>query len=59
MIYEEAVSMFVQVIEQSESNTVEQNSEVLSTIADYSMELAVFAGDSNVNINNTVSLNYK
>ena len=46
--------MLAQAIEPSENNTVEQTSEVLSTTADYSTELAIFVGDSNVNINNTV-----
>ena len=46
--------MLAQAIEPSENNTVEQTSEVLSTTADYSTELAIFVGDSNMNINNTV-----
>ena len=51
--------MFAQIIEQSENSTVDQNSEVLGTVADYSTELAMFVGDSNVVINDTVSHNYK
>ena len=53
-IYEEAVSTLAQAIEPSENNIVEQTSEVLSTTADYSTELAMFVGDSSVDINNTV-----
>ena len=47
--------MLSQIIEQSENSTVDQNSGVLSTVADYSAELAMFVGDSNVIINDTVS----
>lgn len=47
--------MLAQVIEQTVNSAVEQNNEVLSTVADYSTELATFVGDTNVNINRTVS----
>ena len=43
------------IIELSESNTNEQNSEVLSTVANYTTKLATFVGDSNVIINDIVS----
>ena len=50
------MSVLAQIIEQSENNTIEQNNEVLNTIADYSTELATFVGDSDMNINDTVSM---
>ena len=49
--------MLSQVIEVSENNTVEQNSEVLSTVTDYFMELAIFVNESSVSINTSVSYN--
>ena len=55
--YGAAVSMLALITEQTKNNTVEQNSEVLGTIADYFMELATFVNDSNVMINTTVSHN--
>ena len=54
--YETAVSSLSTIIEQSESSTTEQNSEVLDTVANYTAELASFVDDSNVIINNTVSI---
>lgn len=47
--------MLAQVIEQSERSVVEQNSEVLDTVANYITELAKFVNNSMVIINNTVS----
>ena len=49
--------MLSQVIEQSENSIVEQNSQVLSTVANYVTELAMFVNDSMVVINETVSQN--
>ena len=49
------MSRLSQVIEQSENSTVEQNSVVLSTVANYSAELALFVDDSDVILNETVS----
>ena len=57
MIYEESVSVLAQAIERSENSTVEQNREVLDTVADYSAELATFISNSDISINNTVSKN--
>ena len=56
--YETAVSSLSTIIGQSESSTTEQNSEVLDTVANYTAELASFVDDSNVIINNTVSIIY-
>ena len=47
--------MLSQVIQQSENSIVEQNSQVLSTVASYITELAMFVNDSMVEINITVS----
>ena len=47
--------MLSQVIEQSENSIVEQNSQVLSTVASYVTELATFVNNSMVEINVTVS----
>ena len=49
--------MLSQVIEQSENSIVEQNSQVLSTVANYVTELAMFVNDSMVVINETVNQN--
>lgn len=49
--------MLSQAIGQTQNDTVEQNSEVLRSVADYFGELAVFVNSSNVTINATVSLN--
>ena len=49
--------MLSQVIELSENNTVEQKSEVLSTVTDYFTELAIFVNESSVSINTSVSYN--
>ena len=49
--------MLVQVIEQTENNKDEQDSEGLSTVAGYLTELATFTNDSNLIINTTVSDN--
>lgn len=57
MIYEESVSVLAQAIEMSENSTVEQNREVLDTVADYSAELAAFVSNSEIMINNTVCKN--
>ena len=51
------MSMLVQVIEQTENNKDEQDSEGLSTVAGYLTELATFTNDSNLIINTTVSDN--
>ena len=53
--YEMAVSMLSQVIETSENSQADQNSEVLSTVANYFTEVATFVNSSMVTINNTVS----
>ena len=52
--YETAVSRLSQAIELSETNTIEQNSEVLNSVANYSAELATFVEDTNVILNDTV-----
>ena len=57
MIYEESVSVLAQAIERSENSTVEQNREVLDTVADYSSELAAFVSNPEIIINNTVCKN--
>lgn len=46
--------MLSQVVEQSEGSIVEQNSQVLSTVANYVTELATFVNSSMVEINITV-----
>ena len=48
---EAAVSMLAKIVEQTESNEGEQNSAVLSTIANYLMELATFVKKSNMKSN--------
>ena len=48
--------MLSQVVEQSEDSIVEQNSQVLSTVASYITELATFVNTSMVDINVTVGL---
>ena len=53
--YEVAVAMLSQIIEQSESSIVEQNSEVLNTVSNYITELAMFVNSSMIVINETVS----
>ena len=50
------MSTLAQIIGQSENNTVEQSSAVLDAVADYSTDLASFVANSNVMINDTVSL---
>ena len=47
--------MLSQIIEQSENSIVEQNSQVLNTVASYITELAMFVNSSMVEINITVS----
>ena len=47
--------MLSQIIEQSENSIVEQNSQVLNTVANYITELAMFVNSSMVEINITVS----
>ena len=54
--YETAASLLSDAIVLSENNVDEQNSEALRTIANYSAELATFVDDSDIIINNTVSL---
>lgn len=49
------MSRLSDVIELSENSIVEQNSEALDTIANYSAELATFVEDFDVTINDTVS----
>ena len=44
------------IIELSETNTNEQNGQVLDTVANYATKLASFVDDSNVIINDTVSV---
>ena len=46
--------MLSQVIEQSENNIVEQNTQVLNTVSSYITELAMFVNESMVEINQTV-----
>lgn len=46
--------MLSQVIEQSENSIVEQNSQVLNTVASYITELATFVNNSMTEINETV-----
>ena len=53
--YGAAVANLSQIVSQTQNDTVEQNSEVLNSVADYFTELSVFVLDSNVIINNTVS----
>lgn len=53
--YGATVAQLSQVIGQTENDTVEQNSEVLRSVAEYFGELAVFVNTSNVTINATVS----
>ena len=48
------MAMLSQVIEQSENSIVEQNSQVLNTVASYITGLAIFVNDSMVEINQTV-----
>ena len=48
--------MLSQVIKQTENDRVEQNSEVLRSVANYFGQLATFVNTSNVTINATVSL---
>ena len=44
------------IIELSETNANEQNGRVLDTVANYTTKLASFVDDSNVIINDTVSV---
>ena len=50
--------MLSQAIGQTENDTVEQNSEVLRSVANYFEDLATFVNSSNVTINATVSCNF-
>lgn len=47
------------IVELSETNTIEQNSEVLNTVANYTTKLAKFVDNSNVIINDIVSVELK
>ena len=47
------------IVELSETNTIEQNSEVLNTVANYTTKLAKFVDNSNVIINDIVSVKLK
>ena len=54
--YADSVAMLSQIIEFTENNTNEQTNEVLSTVASYFQELAIFVNESNLIINTTVSI---
>lgn len=49
------MSSLSSIVELSESNTNEQNSDVLNIVANYTAELATFVDNSNIIINDTVS----
>ena len=54
--YGDAVSMLSQIVRNTENNTGQQTSEVLSQVASYLEDLASFVNESNVIINMTVSI---
>ena len=56
--FEEAVSGFALVVEQTRTTPVEQNMEVLGTVAQYLTNIATFVADTNVTINTSVSPNF-
>ena len=53
--YGEAVMMLADIVGGTENSTANQNTKVLTQVAQYFNSLATFINDSNVNITETVS----